>query len=211
MLYIEAAPGQSVEDDQKEVEDQISTMYTREDEEEEDCEGEYAEAEVPFDQDEMDEYCRQFIDFMQVELHKKYDLRSRKRSRVQENEGEQQGSIPPPMATPQQKDPVKQASNGKKPTNSLKRTNVQQAESSQDKSVDTNILERVVPVPEQAVDSRKSEEEPEKVVKQTHAFSLEKQLEKVKIQVPLLELAKIPANEKEISKFYQSHTGGRYK
>ena len=54
-------------------------MYTIEEDEEEDCEGEYAEVEVPFDQDEMDEYCRQFTDFMQVDLHKKYDLRSRKR------------------------------------------------------------------------------------------------------------------------------------
>ena len=57
---------------------------------------------------------------------------------------------------------------------------MQQAESSQNKLVDTNILETVVLIPEQAVDPRKSEEEPEKVVKQTHAFSLEKELEKVK-------------------------------
>ena len=138
---------------------------------------------------------------MQVELHSMYDLRSRKRSRVQDNEGEQQGSIPPPMATPQQKDPVKQVSKGKQPVNSLNRTNVQQAESSQNKSVDTDILERVVPVPEQVENSRKSEEEPENNVKKTHAFSLEKELEKVKIQVPLLELAKIPAYKKEISEF----------
>ena len=86
------------------------------------------------------------------------------------------------METPQQKDPV----------NSVNRTNVQHGESSQNQSVDTNILERVVLVPEQAVNSRKSEEEPEKNVKQTHAFSLKKELEIVKIQVPLLELAKIP-------------------
>ena len=64
-------------------------MYTIEDDEEEDCEGEYVETEVFFDQGEMDEYCMQFIDFMQAELHKKFNLRSRKRSRVQDNEGEQ--------------------------------------------------------------------------------------------------------------------------
>ena len=133
-------------------------MYAIEEDEEEDCEGEYAEAEVYFDQYEMDEYCRQFTNFMQAKLHKKYDLRSRMRSRVQDNEGEQQGSIPPPMATPQQKDPAKQVSNGKQPVNSLNRTNVQQGQYSQNKSFGTNILERVFLVPEQAENSIKSEE-----------------------------------------------------
>ena len=72
----------------------------------------------------MDEYYMKLTDFMQVELHKKYDLRSRKRSRVHDNECEQQGSIPHPMATPQQKDHVKRVSKGKKPINSLTITNV---------------------------------------------------------------------------------------
>ena len=76
---------------------------------------------------------------------------------------------------------------------------MQHVESSQNKLVDTNILERVVPVPEQATNSRKSEEEPEKNIQQIHSFNLTKELEKVKIQVPLLELAKIPAYKKEIS------------
>ena len=78
---------------------------------------------------------------------------------------------------------------------------VQQGESSQNKSVDNNILDRVVPVPEQEENYRKCEEEPENNVKQTHAFNLTKELEKDKIQVPLLELAKIPAFKKEISEF----------
>ena len=94
---------------------------------------------------------------------------------------------------------MKQVSNGKQPVNLLNRTNVQQGESSQNKSIDTNILERVVPVPKQAANSRKCEEEPEKNVKQTHAFNLTKELEKVKIQVPLIELAKKLAYKKEIS------------
>ena len=72
----------------------------------------------------MDEYCRQFTDFMQAELHKKYDLRSRKRSRVQDNEGEQQDSIPSPMATPQQNNSVKQADKGKQPVNPIDITEV---------------------------------------------------------------------------------------
>ena len=89
-LYIEATPSQSTEDDQREVEDQISTMYMKEDDEEEECEEEYTEGEVSFDQEEMDDYCRQFIDFMQVEFHIKDDLRSRKISRMQDDEENQQ-------------------------------------------------------------------------------------------------------------------------
>ena len=75
-LYIEATPRESVEDDQREDKDQVSAMHTIEEDEEEDYEGEYVEAEVSFDQDEMDEYCMKFTYFMQAKLHKKYNLRS---------------------------------------------------------------------------------------------------------------------------------------
>ena len=44
-------------------------------------------------------------------------------------------------------------------------------------------------------------EEPENIVKQNQAFSLSRELEKVKIQVPLLELAKTPGYKKEIVEF----------
>ena len=40
-LYIEAAPGEPTEDDQREAKDQVSSMYAIEEDEEEDCEGEY--------------------------------------------------------------------------------------------------------------------------------------------------------------------------
>lgn len=85
---------------------------------------------MSFDEDEVNEYCKQVTDSMQAELHKKYNLRSRKRSRVQDSEGEQQDSAPPPMATPQQRDPVKQVNNGKQPENSVNRTKLKQGESS---------------------------------------------------------------------------------
>ena len=74
-LHIEATPSQSTEDDQREVKDQIYAIYMKEDEEEEESEEEYTKVEVSFDQEEMDDYCRQFTNFMQAELHKKYDLR----------------------------------------------------------------------------------------------------------------------------------------
>ena len=42
-------------------------------------------AEIP----EIDDYCKQFVDFMQTQFHRKYDLRSsRKRTRTQEQEEE---------------------------------------------------------------------------------------------------------------------------
>lgn len=77
---------------------------------------------MSFDQDEMVEYCKQFTDFMQAELHKKYDLRSRKISRVQDDEGEQQDYVPSPIATPPQKNSVSQADKGKQPVNLVNRT-----------------------------------------------------------------------------------------
>lgn len=93
-MYIEVAPSQSPEDDEKEVEDKISAVYIEDDEEEEECVEESTEAEVSFDQEEMDEYCKEFTDFMQAELHKKYDLRSRKRSRTQDDEEKEPESVP---------------------------------------------------------------------------------------------------------------------
>ena len=106
-FYIEETPSQSAEDDQREVEDQISAMYIKEYEEEEECEEEYIKAEVSFDQEEMDDYCRQFTDFMQADLHNKYDLRSRKRSRTQDDEEQQQELVSSPMETPQSKNSLK--------------------------------------------------------------------------------------------------------
>lgn len=99
-LYIEATPSQSAEDDQKDIEDQISTFYMEDDEEEEKCEGEYTKLDVSFDQEEMDDYCKKFTDFMQAELHKKYDLRSKNRLRTQDDEEKEPDLVPSPMATP---------------------------------------------------------------------------------------------------------------
>lgn len=51
---------------------------------------EYDEIDAIHDENKIDEYWEQFFDFMQIELHKRYDLRLRKRSRSQENKSEQQ-------------------------------------------------------------------------------------------------------------------------
>ena len=63
---------------------------------------EYDETDAIHDENNIVEYWKQFSDFMQIELHKKYDLRLRKRSRSQENESEQQVSTSSPKATPQE-------------------------------------------------------------------------------------------------------------
>ena len=77
----------------------------------------------------------------------------------------------------------------------------QQAETSQTKDKDSNILEKVVTVSNQNLNSKKDQEEPEKLTKSNQTFSLSKELEKVKIQVPLLELIKTPGYKKEIAEF----------
>ena len=118
-MYIEASPSQSAEEDQKEVEDQISALYMEDDEGEEECDQECIEAYVSFDQEEMDEYCKKFTDFMQVEMHKKYDLRSKQRLRTHDDEEKEPESVPSPMETPQPKNSAKQSDKGKKPMNSM--------------------------------------------------------------------------------------------
>ena len=97
-MYIEEDRGE------EQPEDQISTLYVV-DEDELGIEGEeyvYDEADSIHDENEIDEYWKQFSAFMQAKLHKKYDLRSRTRSRNQENESEQQVSTSSPKVTPQE-------------------------------------------------------------------------------------------------------------
>ena len=48
---------------------------------------------------------------------------------------------------------------------------------------------------------KKGEDENEKIVKEGHLFSLTKELEKVRIQVPLTELEKTPTYQKEVVEF----------
>jgi len=62
-------------------------------------------------------------------------------------------------------------------------------------------LEKLVSIPQVIPMMKKGEDENESTAKQGHLFSLTKELEKVRIQVPLIELAKIPIYQKEIAKF----------
>ena len=69
--------------------------------------GKQDEREVPSGDQDIYKYYRQFVDFMQAKLHKKYDLRSsRKRTRVQEQDEE---------STSREQTPSSSASKGKKP------------------------------------------------------------------------------------------------
>ena len=49
--------------------------------------GEQEEKEIPLKDQDIDNYCRRFVDFTWAQLHKKYDIRSfRKRTRGQEQD-----------------------------------------------------------------------------------------------------------------------------
>ena len=80
-LYIEAGPVEK----QEHPEDQTFTLYAVDEDELGIEEEEYEYDETYAIHDKIDEYWKKFSNFIQVELHKKYDLRSRKRSRNQEN------------------------------------------------------------------------------------------------------------------------------
>jgi len=86
-LYIEANPD-GVPGHPKDHDDHIFTLYAVDEDEIGVEVGEYRETDVIYDDNEIDECWKRFSDFMQAILHTKYDLRSRKRSRSQEDEGE---------------------------------------------------------------------------------------------------------------------------
>ena len=60
------------------IDSQEDQFFTHSDDEEGELilQGEQEEKEVPPDDQDIDSYCRQFVDFMQAQIHKKYDLRS---------------------------------------------------------------------------------------------------------------------------------------
>ena len=70
--------------------------------------------------------------------------------------------------------------------NSVNGNENQQAEASKNKSIDSNILEKIVTVLEKNANSNKNQEEPEKIIKHNQDLSSSKELEKIKIQVPFL-------------------------
>ena len=119
-------------------------------------------------------------------------MRSKKRLKTQGGEEKESELVPTPIATPLQKNPIKKSDKGKQPKNQEKEKEKQQANASQIKHNDPNMLEKIVIVSDQIADSKRNQEEPEKLTKQNQTFSLPKELEKVKIQIPLLELVKKP-------------------
>ena len=60
-------------------------------------------------------------------------------------------------------------------------------------------MEKLVSIPQVISVMKKGEDENEKNAKQGHLFSLTKELEKVKIQVPLTEVTKTPVYQREIA------------
>lgn len=58
-----------------------------------------------------------------------------------------------------------------------------------------DLIPQVIPI------MKKGEDENKRTAKQCHLFSLTKELEKVRIQVPLTELEKSPIYQKDIFEF----------
>lgn len=121
---------------------------------------------------------------MQAELHKKYDLRSRKRSRSQENESERQVPASSPKATPQESQPAKQVNKGKQQQNANGKTKILQGESLQNQS-GKFPLEKLVSIPQVILVMKKGEDENEKNAKQGHLFSLMKSWKNLEFKFPL--------------------------
>lgn len=84
-LYIEDEPEEMLEEALKFQENQYSTLSKEEVEPLE----EGLDMDTPLDEEEIDAYYKKFADMMQVELHKIYYLRSRKRSRNQDPNDDQ--------------------------------------------------------------------------------------------------------------------------
>jgi len=118
---------------------------------------------------------------MQAQLHRKYDLRSsRKRSRTQD-QNEEPSPLNPPKSTEKGNKPLDQVPSKKKesPDSILHKPKVSKIEQ--------------LPLPSKPV--RDKAKEPVDVVivdRSSSAFNLQKELEKVKISVPLTELLKQP-------------------
>jgi len=75
-----------------------------------------------------------------------------------------------------------------------------QGESSQDRGEKIS-LEKLVSIPREISVMKKNEDENERKTKQSHVFSFTKELEKIRTQVPLIELVKTPAYQREIIEF----------
>lgn len=126
-LYIEEELKEGMEEALKFQEKQYSTLSQGEGVEVQDDDlGPMSQ--IGLDEEEIDEYCRKFTNLMQGELHKKYDLRSRRRQGIQDQIEEQ------PKHPTQQ--PIQEVNEkGKKPFRTIP---VQQGETSKSQQIKVN-------------------------------------------------------------------------
>lgn len=91
-MYLEHDPKENIEETIEVQENNLSSLWEGE-KEIESNEGEWDDLEAPLDDDEIDSYCKKFVDFMQAQLHRKYDLKSSIK-KVQRERSEQRKSPP---------------------------------------------------------------------------------------------------------------------
>jgi len=140
-----------------------------------------------------DYYCKQFADFMQAHLNRKYDLRSsRKRTRTQEQE-----EVVAQKEVPTRKElaPKKFTGKGKSP--------LKEPLLSDDKIPSSSKI--VSPPHDESVSkeskpSAENKESKEVIIERSPpAFNLQKELGKVKIPVPLTKLLKKPMYQSQVT------------
>ena len=127
---------------------------------------------------QIEDYCKQIVDFMQVQFHRKYDLRSsRKRTRIQEQEEE----MPQKETFVQKETTVQKVGEiGKRPITEPLHSNDHIPSSS--KLATTPNSKPVLKEVKLVVENKESKENI--IEKSSSVFSLQKELEKVKIQFP---------------------------
>lgn len=145
--------------------------------------------EVAIEEEDMDYYCRQFAKFMQTQPQRKYNLRSlKKRTREPKQQGEDVPQVVPP--TPDKGegkihlDPPKTGVSTNKERNGPKGHTEKEAPS------------LLTTTSGKGEGTKHGDAE-----KAQHTFNLQKELEKVKIHVPLTELLKQPHYKAQVSKF----------
>lgn len=144
--------------------------------------------------EDMDYYCKQFGDFMQAHPHQKYDLiSSRKISRDPE---QQEGT------SPQVIPPVPNKGKGKLNPNSSKIKLSTNKEGNSSKG----HAKKEAPILQKTANGKEGEAEPGGIEIVEPTFNIQKELEKVKIHVPLIELLKKPTYKAQVSQFMHFST-----
>lgn len=141
-------------------------------------------------EEEIGDYCKQFVDFMQVQLHRRYDLIS-SRKRLREPDQEEGVSPQDTFIAPEK-------GNGKLDPDTPKvKYSLTQGGGRSKEGIEEKPLTLVKPT----YQKQREQIESGSMEKGQSIFNLQRELEKVKILVPLIELLKKPTYKAQVSQF----------